>query len=470
MTEKAVEAEIDFARGLARDWAFVGMAQAVLDDVADARLSDRMESELELVRCDIYGIGAKAESDATRRNQLFEQALEAYESYVDANTLAENRDEAVQSLIELSGVYAKSIDISLEDAAGEEAQELRERKFGVLEKAAERSNGLINELDAIPDDEMTPEIRTKTWVAKLDLASLYAKMSASVEDDVTWSELAITTYSDLIFDVGEGTEIALRANAGLGDVYAAIGEDETAQSFYTGMIDNVVPPDPEQREADLEWSKLPLDIKQKRFLYVELAIPGVQGTSRNLGELDAAIEYGLFFYNLYREEGFTLSVLGQDAMLEFASTLVDAGGYIGGDLGAGEAKWFATQEEMREAVRARRLQRSAVEFALDLAKQVADENPGTESARKGGILIASINERPGVEIPIDAIIKAADGERASEEYDRALGTYREALQRVDTLEPADRVEFGAKIYYGLGLTLRRQQRNLEAAMAFREAL
>ena len=118
----------------------------------------------------------------------------------------------------------------------------------------------------------------------------------------------------------------------------------TRAEFYLGVIDKVIPVDAAEREEALEWSKMPLDIKQKRFLYVELAVPGVQRSSRNLGELQAAIDSGIYFYNLYRSEGFSLSVLGSDAMLEFASTLVDAGGYIGGDLGAGEAQWFPTED------------------------------------------------------------------------------------------------------------------------------
>jgi len=467
-SDKAVEADIDFARGLARDWAFVDMAQSVLDEVSGAKLSDRMAEELELVRCDIFGIGAKASTDPTTRNGLFEQAIEAYESYVETNPFADNRADAEKSLIDLASVYARSIDISLEDAVGDEAKELRTAKVAVLEKAVKRSESLIEELLAVP--EPTPEQTTQRYILMLDKASLYGKMSASTPDDTYFSEEAIETYSDLIFDVGEGTEIALRANAGIGDVMLAQGQDEDAREFYLGVIDKVIPVDETEREEALDWSKLPLDIKQKRFLYVELSIPGVQKTSRNLGELDAAISSGLFFYNLYRSEGFSLSVLGNDAMLEFASTLVDAGGFIGGNLGAGNAQWFATEAEMREEFRARRLQRTSLEFALELAKRVVDDNPGSEVARKGGVLIGSINERPGVEIPIAQLLQAADAKRAGEDYDAAMSGYYEALQRVDALAAADRAEFGAKTCYSMGLTLKRQGRNLQAAMSFREGL
>ncbi|MBL6756890.1 MAG: hypothetical protein ISQ11_10810 [Planctomycetes bacterium] len=467
-SEKAVEAEIDFARGLAKEWAFVDMAESVLNNVAEKGVSGRMESELELVRCDVYYIGAKASTDPTRRNELFEQAMSAYEDYVTANMGADNRIDAQRTMVELASFYARSLDISLEEAVGEEAEALRERKVAVLEKSVRLCEELIEEIDAT--DPMTPALKTKRDVLMLDKAGLYAHISSATPDDAFFSEQAIETYSELIFDVGEGTEIALRANAGIGDVYASTGFPEEARDFYIGVINSVIPIDPDKREEMLEWSKLPLDIKQKRFLYVELVIPGVQSTSRELGELEGAITAGLFFYNLYRQEGFSLSVLGNSAMLEFASTLVDAGGFIGGDLGEGSARWFATEAEMREEVKSRRQQRDSITFALDLAKQIASDNPGTEAARKGGELIASINERPGIEIPPAQLLQAADAKRAGENYEEALAGYRELLTRLDALDPADRVEFGAKVYNGMGLTLRRQDRQLEAAMAFREAL
>ncbi|MEM9800796.1 MAG: hypothetical protein AAGA20_10765 [Planctomycetota bacterium] len=470
MSEKAVESEIAFARGLARDWAFVDTAQDVLTNVASGNLSERMSTELDLVRCDIYGIGAKASTDAERRNALFEEAVEAYQSFLDANPYAEGADEAKSALVDLIGVYSISLDISLEDAVGEEADALRQRKFDILDKAKELGQELVTELEAVPDDEKTPQTQTKLWVAKLDLASTYAKMAGAAPDNPAWSEAAIDEFEGLLFDAGQGTEIGLRAYAGLGDVFAAMGQDGEARDYYSAVIDSVIPIDPQQREELLGWSDMPLDIKQKRFLYVELAVPGVMRTSRNLGESEAGIETGLFFYNLYRQEGFTLSSLGNTAMLEFAGTLVDAGGFIGGDLGAGEAQWFATEEEMREAVRARRLQRTSIEFALDLAKQIAEDNPGTEASRKGGELIATINERPGIEIPPAQLLQAADAKYRGQDYEAALAGYRELLRRLDTLEPADRVEFGAKVYNGLGLTLGRQDRDLESALAFREAL
>ncbi len=158
-SEKAIEAEINFARGLAKEWAFVDMANTVLDDVAENGVSGRMESELDLVRCDIYYIGAKASTDPARRNELFEQSLTAYEDYVSANMGADNRIDAQRTMVELASFYARSLDISLEEAVGEEAEALRERKVGVLEKSVRLCEELIEEIDAT--DPMTPALKTK---------------------------------------------------------------------------------------------------------------------------------------------------------------------------------------------------------------------------------------------------------------------------------------------------------------------
>lgn len=469
MTDKAVEAEIAFARGLANDWAFVDLAESVLEEVGGADLSERMSEELGLVRCDIYGIGAKASRDPRGRNELFEQALTAYEGYISGNPYASNRQQAERSLVDISSTFVRNIDIVLEDAVGEEAEALRSRKIDLLEKGVARTERLIEELTDIPNDERTAEQNTTRLVLILEKATMYGRISEATPNDAFFSEQAIETYSELIFEAGEGTEIALRANAGMGDVFASIGDNETAREFYAGMINNVIPVDPAEREENLGWSDLPQDIKAKRFLYVEIGIPGVQRTSRALGEYQIALDTGMFFYNLYRQEGFTLSKFGGEAALEVAETLVEADGFVGGDLGKGEAQWFATEEEMNSAV-ARRFRRSAMEFALDLSEQVARDFSGQQVGVTAGKLIAKINDRPGAVIPPAQLFQAADAERRSENYDVALTEYYKLLTALDALAPADRQEFGAKAYNGIGLALRRQDRQLEAAMAFREAL
>lgn len=467
-SESAIEAEIAFARGLARDWAFVDLAQGVLTDVSKQRPSERMAEQVELVRCELFAIGAKQLDDPAAANAMFEQGYEALNDYISSNPDAANRGDAEASLVALSEDYAASIDAALEEAAGEEAANLRTRKTELIEDAIARTETLIEELTNISDRNADQNFQR--WTLMLSKGDLYAEMAKTLGGDITFSEGAIVAYEELSLDAGFGTEFDLRANVGLGTVEEAQGNHADAAEYFMGMIDQVLPLDPEERESLLGWSEVPRDIREKRFNYVELGIPGVQRSSRAVGDYDQALKYGLFLYNLYREEGFDLSILGHAALLEVAETLVETGGFVGGDLGAGEAKFYPTEEAMRAEVKSRRERRSAVEFALQLVNQVAEETPVPATKIKAGRLLEAINTRPDIEISANQLLEAAKAKRLAEEYDAALDGYYAVLQRMDTMEEADRRSFGAEVYAGIGACLRAQGRMWEAGMAYLEGV
>jgi len=282
---------------------------------------------------------------------------------------------------------------------------------------------LVEQIDELPDDEMTPELNTKRLLALLQQGDIYARLSACFEDDVTNASNALETYENLIFDAGEGTELALRAQMGMGDVFVSQGDPEQAREFYMGTIVNVIPPDEAERNDPdgLDWKNVPFEIKQKRFTYVELGVPGVQQTSRSLGDLETAIEYALFLNNIYRKEGFQLSTLGYEALVEMARTFLEAGGFIGGNPAEGDAAWYQTEEDLKAAGVSRRNRRTAVEFALDLARQVATEAQGTQPGNDAEELPSQINERPEVEPPLDHLMPAAHGNAREHAYRGALG-------------------------------------------------
>lgn len=467
-SESAIEAEIAFARGLARDWAFVDLAQGVLEDVAKKRPSERMAEQVELVRAELFAIGAKKLSDPVAANAMYEQGYEALNDYISSNPDAGNRGDAEASLVALSEDYAASIDAALEEAAGEEADALRTRKTELIEDAIARTETLIEELTNI--DDRTPEQNFQRWTLMLSKGDLYAEMAKTLNGDALFSEGAITAYEELSLDAGFGTEFDLRSNVGLGTVEEAQGNMDAALDYFGGMIDQVLPLDPERREELLTWSEVPRDIREKRFNYVELGVPGVQRAARAQGDYETALKYGLFVYNLYRQEGFDLSILGHEALLEVAETLVETGGFVGGDLGAGEAQHFATEADMKKAVKRRRDQRGAVEFALQLVNQVAEETPVAATKIKAGRLLEAINTRPDIEISANQLLEAAKAKRLAEEYEPALAGYYAVLGRMDAMEEADRRPFGAEVYSGIGACLRAEGRMWEAGLAYLEAV
>merc|ERR1739841_275988 len=100
---------------------------------------------------------------------------------------------------------------------------------------------------------------------------------------------------------------------------------------------------------------------------------------------------------------------------------------------------------MKKEVKRRRDQRGAVEFALQLVNQVAEETPVPATKIKAGRLLETINTRPDIEISANQLLEAAKAKRLAEEYDAALDGYYAVLQRMDTMEEADRRAFGAEV-------------------------
>ena len=279
MSDKAVESEIEFARGLARDWTFVELAQGVLDGVAAKKPSDKMAGELALVRCELFAIGAGRVSDAKEANALYEKGYLAYTEYIDANKTASNRDDAEAGLVKLSIAYSSSIDTALEDAAGEEAEALSARKLELIEDAIVLNSTLVDELGDIKASERTPDQNLRRWNLMLQKGDLYAQRTMLLKD-VMSQESAIEAYEQLAFDAGLASEYSLRADVGIGNVYMAQGDPEIALEYFMGMVDNVCPMDPAIREEKLTWSELPIEIKEKRFNYVELGMSGIQEAAR----------------------------------------------------------------------------------------------------------------------------------------------------------------------------------------------
>lgn len=471
MSDAAVEAEIEFARGLASNWTFVDLAQGVLDRVENAGPSERMAEELALARCELFAVGARRLSDPKEINALLEEGINAYENFLAANEFASNREEAERGLVVMALVYGRSIDNALEEAVGDEAQALKDRKIEVLEGAIRRTEDLIESTEAAADGSISDAQQLAVWDLKLKKAEMYEEIAETSEGDGGgfFTTQAIDAYEDLSFDAGPDTEIGLRANIGAGRVYLNSGDPGTALAYFEGTINLVYPLDPATRELEGFGDK-PAGELQLRFNYVQLGETGAQPAARTVGELDRAIDLALFMWNLYRSQGFELSADGHDALLECAQTFMEAGGYIGGDAASGEAKWFATEAEMKEEFRRKRDQRSSVVFALDMVNQVSEATGRASTKIRAGQLLEQINTRPDIEISPDALFEAAQAKYVAQEYEAALEGYYAVLDRLPTLDPAERIGFMAKSYFGIGESLRRLDRNMEATFAYREAL
>ena len=468
-SDAALETEIEFARGLASEWAFVDLAEVVLDS-AERGASGKTAERLSVTRCELIAAGARNERDAARRNELFESALACFDGYIAGNANSELLSTAQTGFVDASALYARAIELALEDAAGEEADALRERQAEVLSKAVSLTQDLIDSLAAM-DSETRGERRTREmYELMLNRGSMLATIGRADPTSSFFFDQALQAYENLVFTAGEGTLYALRAFSGMGDVYAYRLEWEDAAAFYAAVVETTLP------SFEGEWDAIKEDLGlgaadiEVRFALMEIAIPGLLKAFVNAGDNDEAVRYALHFMNTQREEGVNTSPQGYLAMLEIARTFLTVGGWVAGDFSSGEAGWYPDEETARDAVRNRRLRQDATSLAMELATQTADENKNNTLQTMAQKLISEIAARPGVTISPELQVAAAEGEFRSGNTAEAIQQLRGLLSTLDAADEDVRLELAPKVLNLLGLAYRSQDRPLESAFAFREAV
>ena len=471
MSAAQVKAEIAFAHGLAQEWAFVDLAQQVLARVEQEGVSGKVREELDLVTCQVFATGARHERDPGRRNELFERAIREYTDFIDDNPYSQLKASAEAALVDTAATYARAIDHALEEAVGEEAGTLTARKVEILTETVKLTQDLIGALTAIPADDRTEKDLRELQGLMLNRGMMMAEIGRSSEDGTYFYERAIDCLEEIVFTFHEGTPPALRAYRRIGDVYRYKGDVESASWMYEGVVKQAWPMDPEEMRLLLE-TEGPFDRDQVafRFLFLELAMEGLLDTFMARGEVAESCAYALHYYNTQRKEGLNYSAQGYQSLLAVARTLLEAGGYVGGDQARGDTRWFATEDEMKSEIRQRRQHDDAVSFALKLANTVNEENKGNILQLRAQKLISEISNRPGVVVSAEILVQAAEGEYNDGNYDAAIEGLWRVMRSLEAREPAERLEYGARVMNFLANSYRRDGRDLEAAMAFREGI
>ena len=472
-SEAEIRADIEYARGLATDWSFVGLATEVLEDAQRKNPGGKLREELALAECEVYGQGARIERDDTRRNNLFHQALEQYEGFLTRYPDSEFRPAAETGMVGTAVNFSKSVDIALETLTGTAAEEHKQQKIDVLERTVKRTAELIQVIEETPSSDRTAQQLADAASLMLARGRMLGDIGAAQESGVYFFEQAIISLENMVFFFGEGTPQALRAYQALGDVFLLQGQVQDAYYMYEGVLNQSWPADPsileqlvEERKSqgdpitEAEWAK--------RYLFLEISMGGLLDCTSQLGESDLACAYAMHYYNARQQYGLTWNVpAGYTSLLKCAEVLLSAGGFIGGNQTTGDARWFATEEDMKDAVRSKRQHDTAVSFALSLANITNTDNKGNYLQVRAQKLIAEIASRPGITVSIDVLVQAAEGEYYDGNYEVAVESFKRVAATLETRDSADQLEYGARVYNFLANTFRRSDRNLEAAMAFK---
>ena len=238
-SEAQISDDIAFAKGLAKEWGFVDLAGQVIRQIEKEGVSAATGERLGVVKCEIYAQGAIAERDRVRRNELFEQALSAYEEFLKENPNSPSAPEARSGYISMSMAFARSLEISMEEAIGAEAETLRLRRREVLIAANERTRTLIEELSS-NREESEVEKRERVNVMMMR-AQINIELGISSEDGTASFNNARDILEDVTTIAGEASPAGLRAFDMIGKAYAAEQNWEMAAMFFEAVIEQALP-------------------------------------------------------------------------------------------------------------------------------------------------------------------------------------------------------------------------------------
>jgi len=468
-SDAEIRRDIDFARGLASRWTFVDLAEKVLARIEKEGVSDRMATELALVKCNIFASGAAGARTAERRNELFEQALEAYDQFLTDFPQSARQDEAEIGLVAVTAKYARSLALRLEDEVGEEADTTRARQEEVLLEAVSLTGDLIGNLKTLMDAGELPEAgKRKLYDLMLDRGVMLLEIAKTQEDGSANFIFSMNTLEELVFTAGEGTPYSLRAYNAMGNNYAAQRQWEEAAIFTREVVNQAIPIDRDEWDQIVDELELNQGAKEVRWLFVQLGTEGLIRALRNNGQPEEAVRWALHLFNTQRREGFSYIPQGYLSLLEGARALLDAGGWIGGRLNSGDAQWFATAEELNAVGFRARERASAIDLALRIAETVNRDNPGNNLKVRAQRLISEVINRPGVEVAPDVLLEAAMGAYNERDYAEAVGGFRRVLRSIEGLDETQQLLFAPKTLYHLGRCFYRLDRPLEAAVTFQE--
>lgn len=468
-SKAGIEAEIAFAKGLASEWGFVDLAEGVVAELESSRLSSKMTERLGLVKCDIYSQAARAEKDPARRRELFTQALDSYSLLIKNNPNSELRGDAETDFIASSFLFGRYLERDLEVAVGEERTILSSRLVDVLTAATSRTGDLILSLKIL-DEKRTQAQSLQLFTLILYRGQMLGTIARNGDDNAYFFAEAIDALQEMDFIAGEGTPPALQAYVAIGNIYSYMEEHEDAAAYFEAVILQTIPPDPaEWAQIKTERELTPADVAIF-FTFMEMASKGTIESYMALGDTETAMMYAMHFLNTLRREGMTLENPGYESLLTVGRALVSVGGFIGGDQSKGTARWFATQEEMEAAKYPRRLRKDAISVAMSIANQVNEERAKSYLKPRAQKLIAKIAERPGVTVSAQDQLEGIRGLYSSGEYQNAVDKLRGLLGSLQASDSATQLEFGAQVMGTLGNCYRKLDRDLESALAFREAV
>ncbi len=465
-----IEADQAFAEGLASKWGFVDLAETVLADLDSGGLTSRQEDQLALVACSLYSQGARKETDPAKRRELFDRALSDYKGFLDSNSNSHLIDQASAEYVSTAHMYSQYLGQDLEEAVGDEAAALKARQTEVLMGSVQLTGDAITSLRSIDSEERGALQTQQMFQLMLQRGQMLAAIAANAEDAEFYYEQAMEAFEDLAAEAGDGTPGAYYAFDAMGMVFGQQDRWEEAALFYDAVLESTIPFDLAAWEAAKTEQELTPADAEFFFTFVQLAVDGSIESYLAVGDTETALSRAMYFINLWKREGISLSRNGQEALIVAARALLASNGFVGGNLQAGEARWFATEEEMRAEVRSRRNRTDTTTLATELATDINETAAYGYLRVRAQKLLADISDTPGIEVSPTLQMEGIMGEYRSDNFDVAIEKAMNLQRALLAGDEGPRLELMPTLNSVLGNIYLKQERTLEAALAFREGV
>ena len=249
--ERRVLADMEFARSLADRFAYVDLAGQVIETIEGRGVKDSQKEALGLLKCDVFASGAKSEPSAEKRLELYDSAVEEFQTFMEGNPFSELLPRAQRSYVDLVNNYGRVLEMKLEEVVGEEAMAVRARMQEVLEDALNLTTDLISQLEG----EISEADKLERYRLMLNRGQILLTLANVSEAGAFYYSRAEQTLEDLALEAGETSGGGLNAYLLLAKVKMAQSNWPEATAFAEFVVDVVMPIDPEARTQ--RWDDLP---------------------------------------------------------------------------------------------------------------------------------------------------------------------------------------------------------------------
>ncbi len=433
--KKAIAREIEFAKGLASEFGFVGLGNQVLEDLLNRKdLSPEDIDRINLEKCDLLIQAARAMPKVEKKIEFYEQATSKIEDVLSRFKGKDIANQARMLYAKAALNYGQVISSLIEEATDPQKKEdLRLKADKIYRGAIKACNDAKSALEeARKTDREARNAYYMVWMHLGELQKAWATVAQNETQRKTRLEMAKGTLENFIYEVGDDTPAGAHCLILYAQCSEMEGNVEDALSDFAGTKDSIWdtltskdnPPDPNivpilvtvMEEAYYNQIRL-LNKLQKPDEAMKSGEEMIARMSQ-LRDIKPSKPYGLL------------------ARLEYAKAMVASG-----------------VPAMRRK-------------ALNVCKEVADLAGTSYIRTEAQKLIDYIltTQQSTVALDPDLLYKAAEGSFRSGSPFKALANVKKTLRNLKTAE--QKVKYGLKTYKLLGRILTDLGRLADASFAF----